>query len=110
MNSFSCSGKVIKVAEPLCFNEGRTVALRFTVVAVNGQTDSKGKPRVDFVPCVLFNPEDGLQEMFAGDKTGFVVEFSGKVSSTNLPNPTSGKKSFRTEVIVYKNSLHLLKG
>ncbi|MCB4792185.1 MAG: hypothetical protein LHV68_09885 [Elusimicrobia bacterium] len=107
MNSFSCSGKVSKISEPIFLNEN-TMALRFTVMAVNGQVDSQGKPRADYVPCILFNPSEELQGVFAGDKTGFVVEFSGKVSSTNLPNPNQGgKKSFRTEVIVYKNTLLL---
>lgn len=107
MNSFSCSGKVIKVTEPLLLNEGKTVALRFTVVAVNGQLDLSGKPRVDFIPCIIFNPDDEVQEIFSRDKLGFIVEFSGKIATTNLTS--NGKKSFRTEAVVYPKSLHMLK-
>lgn len=105
MNSFSCSGKVAKVLEPLFLNE-KTMAQRFTVVAVNGQTDSSGKSRTDYIPCILFNPDEELQELFSGDKTGFTIEFNGKVTTTNFAN--NGRKSYRTEVVVYPKTLHIV--
>ena len=106
MNVFSCAGRVIKAFEPFQVNDNGTTAVRFTVVAENGQMSKEGKKMVDFIPCLVFNPEDEMIELLSREKLGFIVELKGKVSTTQFM--VNGKKQYRGEVIVFKNSFHVL--
>ena len=80
MNSLSCSGKVVKVAEALFLNE-KTMAQRFTVVAVNGQMDSNGKPRpINQLPEPLRTAVTKI--VVSGEN--YTYELGGKLKSMEL--------------------------
>lgn len=105
MNSFVCTGKIAKATEPKEVNGGKTTIVRFSVVSENGQVDKEGNARQDYVSCIVFNPENEFIEFLANSE-GTLIEFQGKVTTTNFKN--EDKNNYRTEVVVFPKSIKVL--
>ena len=103
MNTVTLSGRLTKNAT---VHGKHTKAVKFTIAAKYGY-DKHGE-LVEFVPCVVFTPpNDKLGIFLAGQGKGVFVEFAGRVASATYK--TKGETKYRTEVIVDKRSLTIVK-
>ncbi|MBI2124480.1 single-stranded DNA-binding protein [Candidatus Pacearchaeota archaeon] len=98
MNYFNCSGKLARNAV-IKGNEKKV--LLFTVAAPND-----GSKRVDFIPCILFKPNEEVIELLASKGKGLEVEFQGYVSTSKVEQ--NGSVRYFTRVVVHSDSLTVL--
>ena len=94
MNSFIGSGRLVRDAVV----NGNGKVLKFTLVAQYGYDVKAEKPRIEYVPCVMFNPGEKLTELLATQGKGMMVEFQGRVSTSKFE--ANGEVQYRTEVVV----------
>ena len=67
MNIFAGSGRLVRNA---VVNGTETKAMRFTIAAGCGYDTRAKKERVEFVPCVLFNPPEELMLLLSQEGKG----------------------------------------
>jgi len=82
--------------------------LKFTLETRNGRDEGEQKERVNFVPCVVFNPSPELEQKLVSEGKGLYVELEGRIASSNYE--ANGEKKSNTEVIVFNRSLTFVKG
>ena len=71
-----------------------------------GYDQEKKEDRVEFVPCVLFNPSEKLQSLLAEEGKGMRIELQGRVATSKFE--ADGETRFSTEVVVDKRSLKIV--
>ncbi len=77
--------------------------LLFTLETRNGRDDGEQKERVNFVPCVVFNPSPELEQRLVNNGKGLYIELEGRISSSSFE--ANGEKKYQTEVVVFNRSL-----
>ena len=82
-------------------------ALRFTVAAKHGYDAKEEKDRVEFVPCVLFNPSDAMVSLTTLQWKGLYLEFKGRINTSRYEK--DGQKVYSTQIVVDKNSINLVR-
>lgn len=82
-------------------------ALRFTIAAKYGYDVKEEKDRVEFVPCVLFNPSEVMVSLVLDQWKGLYIEFHGRISTSRYEK--EGQTMYSTQVIVDKNSINLVR-
>ena len=80
MNAFVGSGREVRNA---VVRSDKVKLIKFTIVAKYGYDREKKRDRVSFIPCVLFNPTEALENLLAREGKGVFVEFEGRVSTVN---------------------------
>ena len=83
------------VANLKIFTNEKHEVLKFRLI-----TESNGKT-AEYVPCVLFNPNDSVKYLI---KDGKIVELQGIVRTSNFK--AKEKTNYNTEVLVNKYTLH----
>jgi len=81
--------------------------LLFTLETRDGRVDGEQKERVNFVPCVVFNPSPELEQKLVVQGKGLYVELEGRIASSSYE--ANGDKKYQTEVIVFNRSLTFVK-
>ena len=99
MNVFIGSGKLVRNA---VVNGTASKAMKFTIAA--GCNSEKTK--VEFVPCVLFNPPKELEILLTQKGKGIPVEIQGRVSTSKFE--VKGEVKYSTQVIVDKGNLNIV--
>ncbi len=99
MNVFIGSGKLVRNA---VVNGTANKAMKFTIAA--GCNSKKAK--VEFVPCVLFNPPKELEILLTQEGKGVLVKIQGRVSTSKFE--VNGEVKYRTQVIVEKGNLNIV--
>ena len=102
MNSFIGSGRLVRDAVV----NGNGKVLKFTIAAQYGYDAKAEKQRIEYVPCVMFNPGEKLTELLATQGKGMMVEFQGRVSTSKFE--AKGEVQYRTEVVVSLASFCIL--
>ncbi len=92
MNVFIGSGKIANLK---IFTNEKHEVLKFRLI-----TESNGKT-AEYVPCVLFNPNDSLKNLIKDEKN---VELQGIVRTSSFK--VKDKTNYNTEVLVNKYTLH----
>ena len=101
----------------ICIGSGRLVkdaivhgtekkALKFTIAAKYGYNKEAQKERVEFLPCVIFNPSQALEEQLTQKGKGLFVEFQGRVATSRFE--TDGVTKYSTEVVVNTASFNIV--
>ncbi len=103
MNKFIGSGRLTRDA---MLNGGERKALKFTIAARYGYDKENKKDRVEFVPCVLFDPGEKLIDMMTTNGKGMQVELEGRVKTSKYER--NGKDQYNTEVIADKSSFKII--
>jgi len=103
MNTFVGSGRLTRNA---VINGTDTKAMKFTIAARYGYDQEKKEDRVEFVPCVLFNPSEKLQSLLTEEGKGMRIELQGRVATSKFE--ADGETRFSTEVVVDKRSLKIV--
>ena len=96
MNVFIGSGKLVRNA---VVNGTASKAMKFTIA-----TGCNSK--VEFVPCVLFNPPKELEILLTQKGKGILVEIQGRVSTSKFE--VKGEVKYSTQVIVDKGNLNIV--
>ena len=78
---------------------GEMSMLKFTL-AVREKGGKQERERIDYVPCIIYNPTDKVQGLLS---EGLEVELQGKVRTFSFE--FTGERIYRTEVIVNQRSL-----
>lgn len=89
MNVFIGSGKIANLK---VFTNEKHEILKFRLI-----TESDGKKNVEYVPCVVFNPNDSVKNLMKDRKN---VELQGIVRTSSFK--TGDKTNYNTEVVVNK--------
>lgn len=103
MNKFTGSGRLTRNA---VLNGSDRKALKFTIAATYGYDKENKKDRVEFVPCVLFDPGEKLTEIMTEDGKGMQIELEGRVATSRFER--DGEDHYSTEVIVEKRSFKII--
>ena len=98
MNLFIGSGKIIRAK----LIEGERKILKFTL-AITTNNSNQGKQRTDYVPCLIYSPQEGILDIFSDENK---IELQGKVKTFSFE--VAGEKTYRTEVVVNQKSLKML--
>jgi single-stranded DNA-binding protein len=104
MNISSLSGKLARSA---IVNGNQDRALVFTLVAKRGFNPETQKDRIDYVPCVIFNPKPELEQQLTQNGKGVYLECEGRVSSSSYE--VDGQKRYKTEVVLRTGSVTIVK-
>jgi len=96
MNSFIGSGRLVRDA--VVNGNGKVAQYGYDVKAE--------KQRIEYVPCVMFNPGEKLTELLATQGKGMMVEFQGRVSTSKFE--AKGEVQYRTEVVVTLSTFFIL--
>lgn len=104
MNVFIGSGRLTRNA---VVNGSDNKAMKFTIATKYGYDREAKQDRVEFVPCVLFNPSQAQEELLTQEGKGLFVELQGRVSTSQFEK--DGEKKFSTEVIVNKGTFNIVK-
>jgi len=104
MNIVSITGRLARNA--ILNGSGDKRAMKFTVAATSGYDVKKGSERVEFTPCVFFNPAEKLHKLLSSDGQGKLVELQGNVITSSYNK--NGIKIWATEVRVNPSSFQLL--
>lgn len=105
MNKFTGSGRLTRHA---VLNGDEKKALKFTLAARYGYDKENKKDRVEFVPCVMFNPSEKITELLMDNGQGTQVELEGRVATSSFER--DGETHYRTEVIVEKHTFKIIAG
>ena len=81
--------------------------LLFTIETRNGRDEGEQRERVNFVPCVVFNPSPELEQKLVSQGKGLHLELEGRIASSSYE--ANGEQKFQTEVIVFNRSLAFVK-
>ena len=100
MNVCSLSGRVFKNATSKG-SEPKTLSFMLETRYANGEKGQK--ERSAFVPCVMFNPDPGIEATLTTQGEGVHLEFEGRISGQN-PDANGGRK-YGSEVIVRNRTL-----
>lgn len=103
MNKFMGSGRLTRDA---MLNGGARKALKFTIAARYGYDKENKKDRVEFVPCVLFDPGEKLIDMMTTNGKGMQIELEGRIKTSKYER--DGKNHYSTEVIADKRSFKII--
>ena len=104
MNNVLITGRLARNA---IINGSNTIkALKFTVAAKSGWDAKKQAERVEFVPCVYFNPAERLQQILLKDGKGKLIELQGNVITSSYEK--NGTTVWSTEVRVNPVAFQLL--
>ena len=102
MNLFIGSGKLTRNA---IVNGTDNKAVKFTIAAKNRENAKNS--RVEFIPCVLFNPPEEIEEFLKNDGKGVPVKFEGRVANSKFQ--VDGQNRYKTEVIVDEKTFNIMK-
>ena len=103
MNIVTISGKVSKNAH--LNGSGNIRALKFMVAANSGYDMKKKAERIQYVPCVFFNPDVNIQKQLVQEGEGKNVTFQGNIITSSYEK--NGVKIWATEVKVIPNSFQI---
>ena len=103
MNIFAGSGRLVRNA---VVNGTETKAMRFTIAAGCGYDTRAKKERVEFVPCVLFNPPEKLMLLLSQEGKGILAEVQGRVSTSKFE--AEGETKYSTQVIVDPKKFYIV--
>tara|TARA_Y100000294_G_C8349926_1_gene254280 strand:+ start:144 stop:464 length:321 start_codon:yes stop_codon:yes gene_type:complete len=103
MNLFTGSGRLVKNAT---VNGNENTALKFAIAAKYGYDKDEKKDRVEFIPCVLFNPTEKLVFFLTEEGKGTLVEFQGRINISRYE--VNGEKKYSTQVVINKSSFNIL--
>ena len=103
MNVFIGSGRLVKDA---IVHGAENKALKFTIAAKYGYDKEAQKERVEFLPCVIFNPSEALEEHLVKKGKGLFVEFQGRVATSKFES--DGATKYSTEVVVSTASFNIV--
>jgi single-strand DNA-binding protein len=81
--------------------------LRFTLATKVGHNGKEKKPRLAFVPCVIFKPSEPAICLLTADPKGLLIGLEGRVNTSKF-EARDGQTKYSTEVIVDERSLELL--
>lgn len=95
MNTAVISGRLVRDAMA---NGADRTAVQFTIAAKYGYNATTKEDRVEFVPCVIFNPSDALNERLVNAGKGTFVEFEGRVASSSYQK--NGATVYTTNIVV----------
>jgi hypothetical protein len=104
MNIVAISGKVSQNAH--LNGSGNIRALKFTIAANSGYDMKKKAERVQYVPCVLFNPDENIQKQLMNEGEGKEVKFQGNIITSSYEK--NGARIWATEVKVIPNSFQII--
>ncbi len=103
MNVFIGSGRLVKDA---IVHGAENKALKFTIAAKYGYDKTAKLERVEFLPCVIFNPSEALEEHLVKKGKGLFVEFQGRVATSKFES--DGATKYSTEVVVNTASFNIV--
>jgi len=95
MNKFVGKGKLVRNA---VVNGVDNKALSFTAATKVDYDKELKKDRFAFVPCVLFNPDEEIEEELTENGAGLEVEFEGFVRASSYKK--NNETIWQTEVII----------
>lgn len=104
MNISSLSGKLARNA---IVNGDQDRVLVFTLIAKRGFNPETQKDRIDYVPCVIFNPNPELEKQLTQNGKGVYIECEGRVSSSSYD--VDGQRRYKTEVVLRTGTLTIVK-
>jgi len=104
MNTIMLTGRLTKDAT---LNGQKKKALTFYLACKHGWDSKEKKDRIEFIPCVMFNPSDGITDTLMKEGKGTLVELKGRLSCQSYQ--VNDEKRFKTEVVVENSSFNLLK-
>jgi single-stranded DNA-binding protein len=104
MNIVSITGRLARNA--IVNGSGDKKAMKFTVAASSGYDSKKCTERVEFTPCVYFNPAEKLHKLLSSEGQGKLVELQGNVITSSYSK--NGTKIWATEVRVTPSTFQLL--
>ena len=81
-------------------------ALVFTMMATYGEHPETKKEFVAYVPCVIFNPAEALQELLTSNGKGLHIEFDGGIVK-QTSYEAQGERKFKTEVHIPRGKLRI---
>ena len=102
MNMFIGSGNLVRNA---IVNGTDNKAVKFTIAAKN--RDNGKNSRVEFIPCVLFNPPEEIEAFLKNEGKGVPVKFEGRVATSKFQ--VDGENRYSTEVIVDEKTFSIMK-
>jgi single-stranded DNA-binding protein len=105
MNTCALSGRLTRNA---VVAGKETKAMSFTLACKHGYDSKTKEERVEFVPCVLFQPSDAIAARLSDSGKGVFIELKGRVATSNYES--DGERRFKTEVIVESRSLNFVSG
>ena len=103
MNIFVGSGRLVRNA---VVNGTENKAMKFTIAAGSGYNSRAKKAKVEFVPCVLFNPPQQLEVFLTQEGKGVLVEIQGRVCTSKFE--VKGEVKYSTQVIVDKGNFNIV--
>jgi len=104
MNIVTISGKVSQNAH--LNGSGNIRALKFMIAANSGYDMKKKAERVQYVPCVFFNPDENIQKQLMHEGEGKDVKFQGNIITSSYEK--NGVRIWVTEVKVIPNSFQII--
>ena len=104
MNICALAGRLVR--NGMIRGTDRKVLL-FTLETRDGRDEGEQKERVNFVPCVMFNPSPELEQKLIAEGKGLYVELEGRIASSSYES--NGEKKYQTEVIVFNRSFTFVK-
>lgn len=104
MNIFVGSGRLVRNA---VVNGTKNKAMKFTIAAGCGYNSKAKKEKVEFVPCVLFNPPEKLEAVLVQEGKGVFVEVQGRVATSKFEVKEEVKYS--TQIIVDTKNLNIVR-
>lgn len=104
MNIVTISGKVSQNAH--LNGSGNIRALKFMVAANSGYDVKKKAERVQYVPCVFFNPDENTQKQLIDEGQGKDVKFQGNIITSSYEK--NGVRIWATEVKVIPNTFQFI--
>ena len=104
MNIVSITGRLARNAH--LNGSGDKRAMKFTIAANSGFDARRKTVRVQFVPCVYFNPAEKLQTLLSSEGKGKLVEVQGNVVTSSFEK--NGTKVWATEVRVTPSGFQFL--
>lgn len=103
MNAFIGSGRLVRNA---IVHGTEKKVLKFTIAAKYGYNRDAEKERVEFLPCVIFNPSEAMEELLTKEGKGVFVEFQGRVATSTFE--ADGETKYSTEVVVNTASFNIV--
>ena len=80
--------------------------LFFILAAGSGFKTQTNEEHITYVPCVLFNPKDGLKEKLVSASGTQFIELEGSIRKSSYTK--NGEKRYTMEVQVNPNSVQTL--
>jgi len=104
MNIVTITGRLARNAH--LNGSGDKRAMKICIAANSGFDAMKKAERVEFVPCVYFNPTEKLQSFLSSKGKGCLVELQGNVVTSSFEK--NGNRVWATEVRVNPSGFKLL--